>query len=284
MVLVSLGAIQALWMPACVHQSQFDPLVSKRIRAKTTTEFARGIYYKPGDHALTGLERELVPVIIDESESRKPDSDRFICTPTGAQSDQCDPQIATIYSAVSRITVGGRSYDQVLFVWFYRAIERQLEIRGIRIVLGPDGFPMLWEALSPRERTRVFFVSQSLEQLARKQLGLPLAGRTFSIERSTRNAPQVVVARVLQDGPIPMGPWVYLARPPSREIITLLCRCMPSQVSQIVRTIKYDLQPIEAVPRSAQSPWLNSLTTPQDMTEIFRWPNIAALAGAVSNE
>ena len=60
-----------------------------------------------------------------------------------------------------------------------------------------------------------------------------LPGRRFWIERSLASAPETVVARVIDDGPTPMGPILYLTVD-SQEIVTLICRCMDAQADEVV--------------------------------------------------
>lgn len=260
----------------CGAGRAFDAVHAAKVCARTATAFDLGLYYKPGEHGMTGLERAVVPLIVDQADSRKPGPETLICTPNAA--GECLSRSATVYSATSGVTIGGHAFDQVLYVWFYHSPDGGVVVRGVRVVVGPDGFPMLWEALSPDGPARVFFVSRALEELAARQHGSQTSPRRFAVERDVARAPGVVVARVLDDGPVAIGPWVYLGRPPAREIVTVLCRCMPSQVSEFVRTMKYDLQPIEAIPHGVFSSWIEGLTAREDLTELLRWPALEGLA------
>ncbi|MFO1512558.1 MAG: hypothetical protein U1F83_06550 [Verrucomicrobiota bacterium] len=49
------------------------------------------------------------------------------------------------------------------------------------------------------------YAAQSLELAARAQFGPPLPGRKFSLSAVWRKRP-TVVANVISDGPLPMGP------------------------------------------------------------------------------
>ena len=57
-------------------------------------------------------------------------------------------------------------------------------------------------------------------------------------------APDVIVARVIEDGPVPMGPIVYLSAG-TRQVSTLICRCMPAQARKLLATRTYDLLPFQ---------------------------------------
>jgi hypothetical protein len=72
------------------------------------------------------------------------------------------------------------------------------------------------------------------------EFGKPLAGRRYSVERGVKESPNVVVARVIEDGPIAMGPMVYLSAG-SRSVSTLICRCMAAQAKQLVESRNYEL-------------------------------------------
>ena len=67
----------------------------------------------------------------------------------------------------------------------------------------------------------------------------------------------MVVARVLADGPMAMGPFVYLTEP-GLEVTTLLCRCMPAQVDDFFANTYYELiengSPGELLPSNVNPP------------------------------
>ena len=54
---------------------------------------------------------------------------------------------------------------------------------------------------------------------------------------------------VLDDGPVPMGPIVYLEAG-TRLVGTIICRCMPSQVDEFTETPYYDLLPLDDLAES----------------------------------
>ncbi len=174
----------------------------------------------------------------------------------------------TVYYGRSRCTLEGREYEQLSFLWFYaQSIEpapsSNVPVQGIRITLDSEGLPLLWETMANDQPRRVIFASARLETLARQQYGPPLPGRLHSLETAVASdalasdalasdgvasdavasEPGAIVARVLEDGPLPMGPIVHLLR--DGTIGTLTCRCMPSQVDDFVETLPYDLAPIQ---------------------------------------
>jgi len=118
-----------------------------------------------------------------------------------------------------------------------------LALQGIRITLSPAGLPAIWEVLRDRTEAELIFVSRSLESAAQKEFGKALPGRRFAVERNLEQAPGVIVARIIEDGPVAMGPMVYLSAG-SRSVSTVICRCMPAQAKRLRESRTYELAPI----------------------------------------
>ena len=143
--------------------------------------------------------------------------------------------------------------------------EFGLTVQGIRITLNTNGQPVIWEALADSSGAELIFVAQSLEAAALAEHGQPPPGRRHAIERSTQEAPKVIVARVIDDGPIAMGPIVYLSAG-TRDISTIICRCMPAQAKKLLDTSTYELLPLNALT-------VQSLLTQAKEPATF-WPDV----------
>jgi len=131
---------------------------------------------------------------------------------------------------------------------------------------GTDGFPIVWDVLDPGSPSDVVFVSESVESLAAERFGPPLPGRRYSIERPVGRG--AIVPLVLSDGPVPMGPYVYLESD-RNEIDSLRCRCMSSKVDNYTETREYAVLPMAE---------LGKLATRLDvdrgaLESRLRWPN-----------
>ena len=164
-----------------------------------------------------------------------------------------------VYTSESRALLGGRLHTQRTYVWFHpgsasptRGNDRALA-QGVRMTVGADGFPVIWEILSPASvnrfpggQLRAIYVSQSLEQAARTRFGPPSPACMFSAERTSRRTRDVVIIKVLEDGPMPLGPYVYEAAK-DFGITTLLCRCSPQQVDRFIESSYYDLRPMDEI-------------------------------------
>ena len=240
---------------------------------------------------MTALEMTFAPLLVQEvvaGEGGDPNPFGAWVTVDRSRA-RIDSERPTLYATAVTKGIDGTDHEQVVYIWRYpasdgarRCISR--EGRGVRITLGLDGFPLVWEVLSTDARTTVLFVAESLEQAARRQFGDPLLGRRFAVERAADETPDVVVARIIDDGPVPMGPYVYLNAPPDRAVTTVLCRCSPSQVEEFIQTQYYDLVPLETIDggTSGRMRWAGTLVYEEllrpnpnkSLDRVLRWPKM----------
>ena len=142
--------------------------------------------------------------------------------------------------------VAGKWRQQVSFVWNQRvAAPRNVEPtsvwQGIRITLNAAGQPAIWEVLRDSLGAEVVFVSQNVETVALRKLGPARPGRRFAIEQGLGELRHLVVARAIDEGPVPMGPIVHVTT--RGDITTVNCRCMTTQTRQLVAQGCYGLVP-----------------------------------------
>ncbi len=219
------------------------PATHRQIYALGDLHLPDALYYKPAG-SVSNLDVYAAPLILQETQPAgrigrvRVDEDGRPSVEAGTP---------TVYYGRSRCTLDGREYEQLIFLWFYaQPVEptrsSSLPVQGIRITLDSEGLPFIWETMANDQPTRVIFASRRLETLAKQQYGPPLPGRRHSLETALASEPGAIVARVLEDGPLPMGPIVHLLR--DGTVGTLICRCMPSQVDNFVETLPYDLAPI----------------------------------------
>jgi hypothetical protein len=220
------------------------------IEARATLVFTNAVLLKPRETLpVTDLAFTLAPLLIQEV--------------TGAESKlNSDP--ATVYYQLGAVQIGGITRPQMTYLWSV-GNEQQLA-RGIRLTLDSQGFPVVWEVLDDRVGTRVVFVSRSLEVKAHVAFGSPVPGRRFAVEQPTSGAPDVVVARVIEDGPVAMGPIVHETA--NQEISAVICRCMSPQARQLMATKLYELKPLPAT----RSAGLEILQTSRSLAEMLRLP------------
>lgn len=226
-----------------------DPFAEhEQVRRRTTTSFTHAAFFSPVHDEAVGRGVWMAPLVLQEFhfEDGTPQFPKFGAVKV-SESDQhtVDSGRPTVYTTARRIRIGGRLYRQDSYLWFYPPAEPDgpLRYRGFRQTLGRNGFPAFRELITNEPTKRIFFVSKSLERAAAQQFGAPLAGRRFSLEPDCSKHSNVVVARVLQDGAQPMGPFVYLDSV-SLDIPNLKCRCEPSQVGDFALSREYHLVPV----------------------------------------
>jgi len=159
------------------------------------------------------------------------------------------PAIQTVFFSEGEVWLNGQAHGQVSYAWRREddspTSKRRPTWQGIRITLSAAGQPVIWEVLADSTGAELVFVSQSFEAVVQRECGPALAGRRFAVERAVGEAPKVVVARVIDDGPVPMGPLVHL-HAATGDVNTLICRCMTAQARQLAGQGQYFLLPREA--------------------------------------
>lgn len=221
--------------------------------------FDRAVFYKPREPQDVKFDLTLAPLIVQEI----PHTSESVAdiSPYPVSGGHREPAAApSVFVRQSIAQPGLRQahgdldedrYRVTDFTWRYPGSQKPgthviPEVRGVRVISTTEGIPLIWQVLDSRGGQRmgegqvVLFVSKVLEDAAAEQFGPPLPGRRYSIEKSLEEAPRVVVARVVADGPVPMGPYVYVAGE-DHTITAILCRCMPSQVNEFVETRYYEL-------------------------------------------
>jgi hypothetical protein len=226
-----------------------------RIHARATLWFTNAFLYKPVPREPADLAWTLAPLIIQEASQARGSGSAFAQPNLQPPAVPVETHPSTVYFDSDAIPVRERFHPRFSYWWSGpNSSDSGLDsskVQGVRLTLDSTGAPVIWEILTDPSGMDVVFVTQSLEQAAQKHFGAPLPGRRFSIEAAWSNAPTTVVARVIDDGPVPMGPIVYLSGD-GRTISTLICRCMPAQASNLMAASFYQLVP-QSLPRNGPS-------------------------------
>ena len=229
------------------HENMGSTLASAtrtEVEIRAARVFDTGVLYKPGPGPTNPPALQLAPLIIQEVEPNA----RL------ATDNRLNPP--AVGFATTEVSVHGQAHAQIVYLWSRPDVPGR---QGVRITLNSAGVPVVWEPLSGEPNERVLFVVESLERAALAELGPPLPGRRYAVERAVQESPHVIVARVIADGPIAMGPIVYLEAH-THKVSTVLCRCMPAQVQQVTATAEYDLEPLDKMVPSS------------DLDGCLRWP------------
>jgi hypothetical protein len=250
---------------SCPGQSPAAPPYAEIYR-RATNEFAEAAFFKPAEPKSKDMGFTLAPLILQQVNGAKEPlslADRFGTLSMSNGVPVLDLSRPAIYWEADAVQIKEKAHARFSYVWCYPPGphesepgqgsntlsagrgEPALPMQGIRITLNSDGQPMIWEVLADSSRAQLFFVSQNLEAAAMAEFGKPLPGRRYAIERSVQEAPNVVVARVIDDGPVAAGPIVYLSAG-TRTVSTLICRCMPAQARKLQATRTYELLPFQA--------------------------------------
>jgi len=277
-----------------------SPIQTAQVYARATNEFAVADFYKPAVATNAGPVFELAPLIIQEVTDDKapaglhPDLFGALSVSNGALTPGSSRP--TIYWALDSAQINGKSHPRFSYLWCYPFREPRparaeatssqadlsLQMQGIRITLDSRGRPAIWEVAADTSGARLIFVSRSLESAAAAEFGKPLPGRRHSIERSIDDAPDVIVPRVIDDGPMALGPIIHLSAG-TRDVSTLICRCMAAQTKKLQAARTYDWVPIDAASKNLLAAWANGQAkgrtafwpggeTENHLAGCLRWP------------
>jgi hypothetical protein len=249
-LLPGVAGVLAAVLSACTGPGQRSSRapagdIQAEMLARVATVFKIGILYKPKPTPIETLASKLAPLIIQESAGP---GDASRDNLFGAVHDaEVETQEPAVYALESEITLNGRTHTQVTFAWCYASGAPDSEgFQAVQITLNAAGEPVVWEPFSMLSKPHVLFVAESLEKAAAAEFGAPLAGRRYAVESSRDRAPGVMVGRLIDDGPVPMGPMVYVQRQ-THQVTTILCRCMPAQTTSVAATAEYALLSMEAL-------------------------------------
>jgi hypothetical protein len=222
----------------------------QHLRDQTHRRFAQASFLSPEPGSEAGIPLWMAPLLVHEYATDPADEPRWarfgavIVDSTGRATVDCDQP--TVYLMAAEIMVGSQSLQQLTYWWFYPPVasDQPIRFRGFRMTLGGRGHAVVWDVLSGDSGDRIFYVAKPVEQAALAKYGRPLPGRRYAVEPPVREHPEVVVPRIIGDGPQPMGPFVYLDA--SSLAATLICRCERSQADDFPHSSHYRLQRIDS--------------------------------------
>jgi hypothetical protein len=238
------------------------------IYARETNVFGSTAFFKPRENALEDLVFRLAPLMMFEvppSESKvgnlqsavhRSSQNMLWAFGTLEWSNgivKADAARPAVYFVMDNVQIGGRAHARMTYLWCYVAEpggQGGLGIQSVRLTLDLNGQPAIWEILADSSGAELIFVSQGLEVATERAFGKPLPGRRYAVERGLSEAPDIVVARVIDDGPVPIGPIVYLDGK-GGDVSTLICRCMPAQAKELAGTDTYELLPLQSLTNSS---------------------------------
>jgi len=226
-----------------------NPSGDWRERASGTVEQA--VFLKPDPDSCSASELGMMPLVVIEQSaaSGKSNASGISSKPqprivTVSEQDgeiKSDGESSTVYAISTDVEIEGMPLRQWTMVWWIApAAADGPTMAALRMTLDVHGQPIVWEAINPSHKTVGVFVAESFATAVRREFGdrdaEPQDGIGPPIVADAARD-QATLVRVLDDGPAPMGPMVYCDR--NGAILTVVCRCMPSQVDQVLRNEHY---------------------------------------------
>lgn len=234
------------------RQPRIDP---DAIYARAELRWPAARLFKPDNQLRDQVEFSLAPLLLARSDASDPDGDQRYAFGAVKRATsgtfEVDVSKPTIYYGESTAFLRGREYRQLRYRWWHSAPSQSARAsQGCRMTLDDTGRAVIWEILTDDSGMRFIFVATPLEDAARKEFGEPLPGRRHAIEAAVEDAPEVIVPRIINPGPVPMGPFLYIEGP-GHSVATLICRCMESQFDDLAGDNQYELRPLSELEAQA---------------------------------
>ena len=139
-----------------------------------------------------------------------------------------------VYLLRSKVEINGVPHPQFAYCWRYEAPGRPAKI--LRMTLDSSGYPAIFEVFTGAGELTALYASRGLEDAAAKEQAAVLPGKQYNIEGNS----EIKVTGLVEDGPVAMGPLVYVAAG-DRRIVFLSCRCSPSRIDNADDSLRYKL-------------------------------------------
>jgi hypothetical protein len=238
-----------IWLAAFAASGAISPVTNAVLitRPSSFAGFTNAFLFKPAESTNLSLVQKFAPLILQEvlATNRVADREQDFFQEKGS---------LAMYAGACQLLIGRLKHDQVTYWWKYPCPQNRagelpdaLPCQGLRITLNQAGNPVIWEALADAAPLHALYVAGSLEHAALQRHRTRFAGRQFVIEPDPALHPEIWVPITLEDSAVAFGPFVYL-RAGTRATATIICRCMPAQVNQVLDTRPYRLLPLPANP------------------------------------
>ncbi|MGB0716188.1 MAG: hypothetical protein ACPGXK_09935, partial [Phycisphaerae bacterium] len=256
-------------------------------------EFARADYFKPKPDQLGGRLDQWAPLIVQQNDATPPENpiDRFGIVYEDDDELGVDSSAATVYAMEQTLQFAGGPAHASAYWWRY---ENARNWQGFAVITIDKEKPITWFPLYCGARQcpygqqtdvaeRPVFVASNCEQAMREAGEETAEGRLFAVDVPLEISRETYVARLVESGPLPMGPIVYLQHQngaaesatqttngngsastalPNLRVSSILCRCMPSQAYEYVSENWYTMRPLDDLPPA----WANRLIQEMNRT------------------
>lgn len=204
--------------------------------------FPHSVLWKPEMDGEAALDPYLAPLLYLEADAEDPLARALLVTASGEGAGSATP---TLYFADETVVVRDASRRQLTFLWFVasRAGDPP-RANALRVTCGEDGMPWVYELL-PTEAGAPAYVSKGAEARATAAFGAPEVD-AYALGGGATPGTQLHLRGVFQNGPVPMGPYVYASRADA-QLLDLHCRCAPTRGGEILEMGTYGLRPLASL-------------------------------------
>jgi hypothetical protein len=254
--LLSWGAIPA-WSGVRSTQHRLD----RELPLRLGRTFQRCAVFVCAPAAASDALSRNAPVIVQELQPDHLDADRFglVFLEGQARSPtvRVDPEQPAVYAYTTRARLSGAWHDQLVYVWWYPRRPAMTEddpaagdIDGsvLRITLDAQGRPAIFEVLGACGCGHLVFVSEGLEQQAALELGGPLPGRSYAVQRGDPGGRRVTVAGIVC-GPVSAEVVAVYVESGFHSVIRLAFGPPDGDTAALVEQAVYQFRPYDELER-----------------------------------
>jgi hypothetical protein len=225
------------------------PSEADALRARAATRFEHADLFKPKMGEEAGLDPYLAPLFYLEAppEGVAGDASLGSLRVDGDGRLDVDPDAPAVYWADDLVRIRDREHRQTTFVWFRSVEASGATAQGVRVTFDTGGMPAVFEALTDGSELTPLYVTKSHETAALDTFGAALEGRRFAVEAEESGGEgdaRFAVVEIVDDGPVPMGPYVYHSAGRA-DVAALHCRCSPTRADEIREMREYELVPLD---------------------------------------
>ena len=178
------------------------------------------------------------------------------------QSDDIDVHVRTshpvVYAYTSEAKIHDRRHPQVAYAWWFPhrpAMTANDPAAGhidgdtLRVTLGSDHKPAVFEVMQSCGCGHLVYVSERVEQLARREFGEPKPEDVLAVQRKTGNPHGLIVMGTIAVPSEEPRPWVAIV-PGYHSVLGVMCKDgLRIEDKGVVQRVAYDLADYEQLER-----------------------------------
>jgi hypothetical protein len=232
---------------AAARGGRFADAAVETFQSRATNTWHQGFLLKPQESSSSGLDYQLAPLLLFVGQTNGAVSGNALTNLTlgtvtyDTKKVEFEPTTQAVYWSFETGNQPEGETGRMTYRWFQetqRGGTNRVQSQGIRLRLNAEGQPVVWEVLADSSGARLYYVSKSYAERIKSVEGGAVPA--FSTPPPPEEAS--VLVRELDDGPVPMGPIVYID-PGTGDVVSVICRCMAAQVEGLVGSRSFELVP-----------------------------------------